>query len=91
MLLLELLVLVVIAGVVGALAQALAGQPRGGCVVSIAIGFVGAAMGTLLASELRLPSILALQIGNRFFPLEWSIVGATLFVAVLAFLSRHRA
>jgi len=52
---------------------------------------VGAAAGTLLATALGLPSLLTLQIGSRVFPLEWSIVGATLFVAVVAFLSRRRS
>lgn len=42
MTLLDFLILLLIAGICGALGQAIAGFSRGGCLVSIALGFVGA-------------------------------------------------
>jgi uncharacterized membrane protein YeaQ/YmgE (transglycosylase-associated protein family) len=84
---LQLLVLLFVAGVCGSIARGLAGQTRGGCLVSIALGFIGALIGRWLAEWLGLPEIIALRIGNQPFPVVWSIIGASLFVAVLALLS----
>ena len=83
--------LLLIAGVCGSLAQALVGYSHGGCLVSIALGFVGAILGTWLGHLLGLGEILAIQIGGQSFPIVWSIIGAALFVAVLSLLtSRQR-
>ena len=91
MTLLELLVLLVVAGICGALGQAISGFSRGGCLVSIALGFVGALLGTWLARQLGLPELLVVPIGDgRGFPVVWSIIGAALFVAVIGLLTRRR-
>ncbi|HUE17824.1 MAG TPA: GlsB/YeaQ/YmgE family stress response membrane protein [Planctomycetaceae bacterium] len=89
MTLVELLVLLLIAGICGSLAQALVGYSHGGCLVSIVLGLIGALIGTWLARLAGLPEILSVQIGNQPFPLVWSIIGAALFVAVLSLLSRR--
>ncbi len=61
------LLLLLIAGICGSLAQALTGYSRGGCLVSIALGFVGAILGTWLARLMGLSEIFAIQVGaNRF-------------------------
>lgn len=90
MTILGFLILLLIAGICGALGQAIAGYSRGGCLVSIALGFIGALLGTLLASKLGLPEIFALQIEGKSFPIVWSIIGAALFVAAISFLVRPR-
>ena len=91
MTLLELLVLLVVAGVCGALGQAISGFTRGGCLVSIALGFVGALLGTWLARQLGLPELFVVPLGDgRGFPVVWSIIGAALFVAVIGLLTRRR-
>lgn len=88
----ELLLLLLVAGVSGSVAQALVGYSRGGCLVSIALGFIGALLGTWLARLAGLPDIVSLQFGEQPFPVVWSIIGATLFVAVLALITgRPRA
>lgn len=89
MTLVELLILLLIAGICGSLAQALVGYSHGGCLVSIVLGLIGALIGTWLARLAGLPEILSVQIGNQPFPLVWSIIGAALFVAVLNLLSRR--
>jgi uncharacterized membrane protein YeaQ/YmgE (transglycosylase-associated protein family) len=81
------LLLLLIAGVCGSLAQALTGYSRGGCLVSIVLGFVGAIVGTWIAHAMGLEEILAIQVGGRSFPIVWSIIGAALFVALLNVLS----
>ena len=91
MTLMELLVLLVVAGVCGALGQAISGFSRGGCLVSIALGFVGALLGTWLSRQLGLPELLVVPVGDgRGFPVVWSIIGAALFVAVIGLLTRRR-
>ncbi|HXG61523.1 MAG TPA: hypothetical protein VNO22_09120 [Planctomycetota bacterium] len=88
--LLEFLLLLLVAGVAGALGQVLAGYSRGGCLVSIALGFIGALLGSWMAGLLGLPAVLVVRIGNEPFPILWSILGAALFVAVLGFFARSR-
>jgi uncharacterized membrane protein YeaQ/YmgE (transglycosylase-associated protein family) len=86
----EWIVLFVIAGVCGAIGQGIAGYSRGGCLASIALGFIGALLGLGIARALSLPELFTVQVGDRAFPIVWSIIGATLFVAVIAFLTRPR-
>jgi uncharacterized membrane protein YeaQ/YmgE (transglycosylase-associated protein family) len=88
--LISLLILLLIAGVCGALGQAIAGYSRGGCLVSIALGFIGALLGMWLASALGLPELFAIDIGGRSFPIIWSIIGSAIFVAILSLFTRRR-
>ncbi|MDQ2975955.1 MAG: GlsB/YeaQ/YmgE family stress response membrane protein [Acidobacteriota bacterium] len=90
MTILDVVVLLLIAGVCGALGQAISGFSRGGCLVSIALGFVGALLGMWLARTLGLPELFAVQIGTTSFPIVWSIIGSALFVAIIALLTRSR-
>lgn len=84
------LLLLLIAGICGSLAQSLAGYSHSGCLVSIALGFVGAVLGTWIAHQLGLPEILNISVGGQPFPVVWSIIGAALFAALLN-LARPRA
>lgn len=86
----DFVLLLLIAGVCGSLAQSLTGYSHGGCLVSIALGFIGAILGTYLARLLGLSEIFAIQFGGQAFPIVWSIIGATLFVALLNFLRPRR-
>jgi uncharacterized membrane protein YeaQ/YmgE (transglycosylase-associated protein family) len=88
--LIQLLILLAIAGVCGALGQAIGGSSRGGCLVSIALGFIGALLGSWIAGALHLPELFALTIAGARFPIVWSIVGSALFVAVINLISRRR-
>jgi len=90
MTILDLVVLLIIAGVCGALGQAISGFSRGGCLVSIALGFIGAVLGMWLARQLGLPELFSIRIGTTSFPIVWSIIGSALFVAIIALLTRSR-
>jgi uncharacterized membrane protein YeaQ/YmgE (transglycosylase-associated protein family) len=89
--LLDWLVLLLIAGVCGTLGQAISGFSRGGCLVSIALGFIGALIGLWLARQLNLPELFAVQVGTKQFPVIWSIVGSAIFVAIISLLTRNRS
>jgi uncharacterized membrane protein YeaQ/YmgE (transglycosylase-associated protein family) len=86
----ELLILLLVAGICGAIGEAIAGYSPGGCFLSIVIGFIGALLGRWLAGLLGLPELLMISIGGRPFPVIWSIIGAALFVAIISLLSFRR-
>ena len=91
MTLVDLIILLIVAGLCGSLGQAITGYSRGGCLVAIALGFIGALIGVWLARALALPELFAVNIGGTKFPIIWSIIGSALFVAVISFISRGRA
>ncbi len=88
--LVELLILLLVAAICGGLAQSLTGYSHGGCLVSIVLGFIGALIGTWLARLTGLPEIFAIDVGGTRLPIIWSIIGGTLFCALLQFMRRGR-
>jgi uncharacterized membrane protein YeaQ/YmgE (transglycosylase-associated protein family) len=90
MTLFTLVVLLIVAGVCGAIGQSIVGYSHAGCFGSIAVGFVGALLGAWVARLLALPEIFELNIGGQHFPVLWSIVGSAIFVAILSLLSGGR-
>jgi uncharacterized membrane protein YeaQ/YmgE (transglycosylase-associated protein family) len=84
-----LIFLLVVAAICGAVGRAIAGEIRGGLIVSIAIGFVGAMLGPWLAAKLGLAEPFMLHISGQTFPVLWSIIGGALFVAVIHLISRR--
>jgi len=87
---LGLLILLIVAAVCGAIGRAIAGGSTGGCLVSIAVGFVGALLGVWIAARMRLPELFVVSIDGHPFPVLWSIIGAALFVAVVHLISGRR-
>ena len=88
--LLGFIVLLIIAAVCGSIGQALAGYSRGGCLVSLVLGFIGAYLGLWLAEQFGLPEIFVITIEGRPFPIVWSIIGASLLAALFGLISRRR-
>lgn len=84
------LVLLLIAAVCGSIGQALAGYSRGGCLVSIILGFIGAYLGLWIAQQLGLPTVFTVNIDGQPFPIVWSILGSGLVAAVFGLISRGR-
>ena len=58
-----------------------------GCLVSVALGFIGALIGTWLAHRFKLPAFFVVNVDGQNFPVLWSIIGAALFVAVIHLIS----
>jgi len=85
-----LLVLLLVAAVCGGIGRAIAGGTNGGCLVSIALGFIGALVGLWVAQGLGLPELFTVNVGGTRFPILWSIIGSALFVAVISLISRSR-
>ncbi|HEX8651226.1 MAG TPA: GlsB/YeaQ/YmgE family stress response membrane protein [Pyrinomonadaceae bacterium] len=88
--LIDLIILLLVAGLCGALGQAITGYSRGGCLVSIALGFIGAIIGMWIARKMGLPELFSIDIDGTKFPIIWSIIGSALFVAIISLLTRNR-
>jgi len=86
----ELLILLLIAGICGAVGKAIVGWFPGGFLASIGVGFVGALVGTWLARAVGLPELFAIRVGTTTFPILWSIAGSALFVALIALVAGRR-
>ncbi|HEY3345543.1 MAG TPA: hypothetical protein VGJ97_11485 [Anaerolineaceae bacterium] len=84
------LVLLVIAAIAGAIGQAIAGYSAGGCLFTVAIGFVGAYLGSWLAGQLGLPAIFTVVIDGQPFPIVWAIIGSAILALIAGSLSRSR-
>jgi uncharacterized membrane protein YeaQ/YmgE (transglycosylase-associated protein family) len=89
--LLETLILLAIAGLVGALAEFLIGFSFGGLFGAIIIGVIGALIGGWLARLLSLPLILPVQVGTRTIELIWATLGSILLVGLLSALRARRS
>jgi len=83
----EFLILLLIAAICGGVAQAIAGFSRGGLLVAIAVGFIGALIGMWLQRLTGAPEIFAVQVGDTAFPIVWSIIGGVLFAVVVSLLT----
>jgi uncharacterized membrane protein YeaQ/YmgE (transglycosylase-associated protein family) len=64
-----LIVLIVIAAMCGAVGKALGGGARGGLIVSIALGFIGALIGPWVAHQLKLSEPIVLRISGESCPI----------------------
>jgi uncharacterized membrane protein YeaQ/YmgE (transglycosylase-associated protein family) len=84
-----LVVLVIIAAVCGAVGKALGGGARGGLLVSVALGFIGALIGPWIAGLMHLSEPFVIRYGGQSFPILWSIIGAAVVVAALHLISRR--
>ena len=89
---LELLVLLIVAGICGAIAELVVGFSPGGFVVSIVVGVIGAYLGTAVATYLNLPPFLPIGSGPTI-DVMWAILGSILLLLVISLLrglSRRR-
>ncbi len=84
------LVLLLLAALSGAIAQSVTGYSMGGCLVSMFLGFVGAAIGLWIANALDMPMILSIDIEGNSFPIVWATLGAVIFATVVGFFTRRR-
>jgi uncharacterized membrane protein YeaQ/YmgE (transglycosylase-associated protein family) len=88
--LLGFLMLLVVAAIAGAIAQALVGYSVGGFLTSMVIGFIGAYLGWWLAGQLGLPELWTIVIDGQPFPVIWAIVGSAILVLIFGALRRPR-
>ena len=85
-----LILLLLIAGIVGAIGQSLSGYSFGGCLVSIIVGFIGAYVGVWLAGQLGLPEVFSITIEGESFPIVWGIIGSAILSLILGLFTSRR-
>jgi uncharacterized membrane protein YeaQ/YmgE (transglycosylase-associated protein family) len=90
MTLVDFLLLLLVAGICGVIGQVISGYSRGGFLAAIVLGFIGAFIGVWIAGTFALPVFYTLHIGTTNFPIIWSIIGATIFVALVGLLTSSR-
>ncbi|MBE0572703.1 MAG: GlsB/YeaQ/YmgE family stress response membrane protein [Ignavibacteriaceae bacterium] len=83
----DILISLIIAGIAGSIGRSLSGFSRGGCIISIVVGFIGAIIGTWLARELQLPDPFVIVIRGTSYNILWTIIGAVIFTAVLSLIT----
>ena len=86
------LLMVFVAAICGAVGSRIGGGPTGpGCLGSIALGFIGAALGGWIARQLSLPPLLEINLGGgATFPTVYAVMGSALFVALLGLFRGRR-
>ena len=86
----QIIVWLVIALICGAVAQALLGYSHIGLLSATALGLLGALVGTWLASALRMPQMLTINVFGVQAELLWCTVGAILVIALTQALRSRR-
>jgi len=91
MILEEFLILLGVAALLGVIAQSLLGYKLGGFLISTLLGFAGGALGMELGQ--RFPSEIqwSMRIGDRSFPIFWSVLGALLVTFILGVITKSAA
>ncbi len=83
----DLLLTVLVAIACGILAQLTSRYSRGGWIVNLALGFLGAMAGVVAARALNAPKIYDLEVGvgagSTDFPIMYAIIGAVFFLAAI--------
>jgi uncharacterized membrane protein YeaQ/YmgE (transglycosylase-associated protein family) len=84
--LVEVLVWLIVAAICGAIGELLVGYSPGGLIGSIAVGLIGALVGSWLARTFGLPSFITFTYQDTTIEVLWTIIGAALFVGILSLL-----
>jgi len=90
MTLIGFLLLILVGAICGFVAEMLVGYSPGGFIASVVVGFLGALIGTWLATAIGLPSLLAVNIEGHTIEMFWAVLGAVLLLAVLSLVRRRR-
>jgi uncharacterized membrane protein YeaQ/YmgE (transglycosylase-associated protein family) len=92
--LLEILILLVIAGLAGTIAEFVIGFSPGGLLFSIIIGVLGAYIGIYIGAWLTrvagAPHLLAITVGRTTIDIVWATLGSLLLVGLLSLLRGRR-
>ncbi len=84
--------MLIVSALCGAVGARIGGGARSvGCLGSIALGFIGAALGGWIAMKMELPPLLEIDLGGGLsFPTVYAVMGSAIFVAVLGLFRGRR-
>lgn len=83
--LVDLLLLILVAIACGTFAQLTSGYSRGGWIVNLGIGFLGALAGVFIARSFAMPKIYDVKVRAVDFPIIYAIIGSVLLLAAIGF------
>lgn len=86
----EVAILIVVAGVCSAVGQFLSGYSRGGCPISFVMALIGAFLGPRVSAWLGWREAFILPIGPVEFPVVSSVVGALILVLIVNLATHKR-
>ena len=75
-----LLVLLLLAGFCGVVAEGLVGFSPGGCLVAMGVGLIGAFVGSWVANRFGFPQVLVLDLEGGSLDVIWTILGSMIFL-----------
>ena len=84
----QLLLLIVIAAIFGAIGQSIAGYNFSGCFLGIIVGLVGAIVGPMIAANYELDPVFKITIMKKDYELFWSMAGALASSFIVGLLRR---
>lgn len=87
--LLQLLILLVLAGICGAVAELIIGYKPGNMLVSVIVGVIGAYLGGLLTFRGAIPLLLPVRVGPTTIDIIWTTLGAFVVLLLLALFRGH--
>jgi uncharacterized membrane protein YeaQ/YmgE (transglycosylase-associated protein family) len=87
---LEWVVYLLVAAVCGSIGAAIVGIRNMGCLTLIAVGLIGAMLGTWLSREAGIGEMFAINIGGKSLPILWTIIGSMLLTGIASLLFRGR-
>jgi uncharacterized membrane protein YeaQ/YmgE (transglycosylase-associated protein family) len=90
MTLVEALVLLLVAGLCGGMAQVVTGFRHGLLLVFVGFAFFGGMLGYWIARFAELPDPFAVAIGGGTFPVIWSVMGAIVLVVLVGAMAPRR-
>jgi uncharacterized membrane protein YeaQ/YmgE (transglycosylase-associated protein family) len=87
---LEWLVFLLVAAICGAIGAAIIGVRGMGCLTLIAVGLIGAMLGTWLSRAAGIGEMFAISIGDKSLPILWTIIGSMLLTGIASLFWRSR-
>ena len=81
----DLLLSIPVAIVCGLIAQLTSRYSRGGCIVHLGVGFLGALVGVVVSRSLNAPQLYNLTIRSVDFPIIYAVIGSVFFLAAVGF------
>ena len=88
----DLLFIFVLGIICGTIGQLTSGYSKGGWIVHLGFGWVGAALGVYLSRLFNAPLVYNIKVQQTEFPVIWSLIGSVFLVAGVGLLvkpSRH--
>ncbi len=80
--LVDVSLIAIVAIVCGSMAQLTSKYSRGGWIVHLGLGFMGAAAGVAVARSFTVPIVYMLTVAKTDFPIIWALIGSVFFVAL---------